>query len=392
MIGIQKYLLPVLLFLIVSCKKPYIPSTANINVNYLVVEGVINSGPDSTIIKLSRTILLSQTNVQPETNALVTVESNTNARYTLNEVSPGMYVVIGLNLPVNGQYRLHIVTSQGEEYRSDFSENKITPAIDSVGYTIQSTGLQFYVNTHDNTNNTRYYRWDYDETWSYFSTFNSVLYYKNQQVVPRPVDSLINACYKFATPSNSIFVGTSNNLSQDVINQLSLGYTDASTGKLTKVYSLHVKQYALTADAFNYWTLLKKNTEQLGSIFDVQPSANPGNIHCISNPNELVIGFVSVSTITTKRIFVVGSKLPFVTPPQSQQSLGVDCAQEIIYFNPTFTYNQRFSNIFAKGDTLLISYVANPGTNQLTGYSYASKSCVDCRVFGGTTIKPSYWP
>ena len=51
-------------FLIIgnACRKPYSPPITTANVNYLVVEGVINSGADSTIIKLSRTTPLSNGN------------------------------------------------------------------------------------------------------------------------------------------------------------------------------------------------------------------------------------------------------------------------------------------------------------------------------------------
>jgi len=297
-----------------------------------------------------------------------------------------------LNLPVAKKYCLHITTANGEEYQSDFEANKITPDIDSVVYTPQKSGVQFYVNTHDNTNSTRYYRWDYDETWTYFSIYNSVLYYKNQQIIARPIDSLVYECYEHAIPSNSIFVGTSNKLTQDVISHFPLGYVDASTGKISHVYSLLVKQYALTPDAFSYWQLLQKNTEQLGSIFDVQPSGTGGNIHCISHPAERVIGFISVSTIQTKRIFVVGNTLPFHVPSQVPPPNPNECGSDSILFIPTFTYNVRLSDIFATGDTIPISFLANPATNMVIGYTFAPIFCVDCRVLGGTNVKPSYWP
>ena len=376
-----------------GCRKPYSPAITTANLNYLVVEGVINSGPDSTIIKLSRTTPISSGNkIIIETNALVTVLSDAGDKYALSESSPGNYTFLGLNLPVTKKYCLHITTSNDEEYQSDCEENKTTPDIDSVVYTPQKSGVQFYVNSHDNTNSTRYYRWDYDETWTYFSIYNSVLYYKNQQVIARPIDSLVYECFEHAVPSNSIFVGTSSNLVQDVINHFPLGYVDASTGKISHVYSLLVKQYALTPDAFSYWQLLEKNTEQLGSIFDVQPSSTGGNIHCTSYPTERVIGFISVSTVKTKRIFVVGNTLPFHVPSQVPPPNPNECDTGKIYFVPNFTYNIRLSDIFATGDTIPVTYIANPATNQVIGYTYAQIMCVDCRVLGGTNVKPSYWP
>jgi hypothetical protein len=357
-----------------------------------VVEGLINGGPDSTNIKLSRTTTLAGTAMIAETRAMVSVLSDAGDKYVLKETSPGLYVYNGLNLPANKKYCLHITTQSGGEYQSDFVENEKTPAIDSVGLDLMPNGVQFYVNTHDSTNATRYYRWDYDETYTYFSVVGSAIYYKNQQVVPRPFDSLINECYKFVKPSNSIFVATSNKLTKDVIYRWPLSYIDASTGKISHVYSMLVKQYAISSDAYTYWTLLKKNTEQLGSIFDAQPNALTGNVHCLTKPGEPVIGYISASTIATKRIFVLGSNLPFHVPNQVPPPDTSECKSGAIYIEPMFTLRQRLEGILAGGDTLLTYYISNPATNKVIGYQYASSPCVDCRLTGGTTVKPSYWP
>ena len=44
-----------------GCRKPYLPPVIATNSNYLVVEGVIDPGRDSTTIRLSRTVALSST-------------------------------------------------------------------------------------------------------------------------------------------------------------------------------------------------------------------------------------------------------------------------------------------------------------------------------------------
>ena len=131
--------LPALLLLsAISCRKPFDPAVTNINVNYLVVEGVINGGPDSTVINLSRTTTINSANtIVAERNAVVTVLSNAGDKYTLTENMPGAYSYNGLNLPASKTYCLHIITSNGEQYQSAFMADEQTPAIDSVNYTVQ---------------------------------------------------------------------------------------------------------------------------------------------------------------------------------------------------------------------------------------------------------------
>ncbi|HZX58510.1 MAG TPA: DUF4249 family protein, partial [Mucilaginibacter sp.] len=82
-----------------GCKKPYVPPVISSNKSYLVIEGLINSGADSTFIKITRTVKLSSKAAPaPELNAVVTVESDQNNTYPLQEAGNGLYQSSSLNL------------------------------------------------------------------------------------------------------------------------------------------------------------------------------------------------------------------------------------------------------------------------------------------------------
>ena len=87
----------------------------------------------------------------------------------------GIYTSSNLGLALNTEYRLKITTANGKEYLSDYMVAKKTPPIDSLEFRQEEKGVQIYVNTHDDSNNTRYYRWDFDETWEIWSYYYSVL-------------------------------------------------------------------------------------------------------------------------------------------------------------------------------------------------------------------------
>ncbi|MFI5161523.1 MAG: hypothetical protein ACHQHN_09605, partial [Sphingobacteriales bacterium] len=55
-----------ILIAFINCRKPYQPAIVSVNHNYLVVEGVINSGSDSTFIKLSHTVKLDSKTYVPD--------------------------------------------------------------------------------------------------------------------------------------------------------------------------------------------------------------------------------------------------------------------------------------------------------------------------------------
>jgi len=389
----QKYFGWIILLFFLSCQKPYLPKVSSVNYQYLVVDGVINSGIDSTIIKLSRTVRLNQAAGHPESGAFVTIENEKNHKYFLTETTPGTYSVANLNLPTDSKYRLHIFTAANKEYVSDFVENKITPPIDSVGHRITKSGVEFYVDTHDAAAKTHYYRWEYDESWTYFTPMYSNLLYEDSQVLFRTPDQLVNFCYRHAVPANNIILGSSDKLSQDVIFQMPVGFVTAVSGKLKHVYSALIKQYAVTADAYKFWQLMKKNSEQLGSVFDNFPSSSIGNLHAVDNdPSDIVIGYISVSTVTSKRVFLQGRDLPFALPEYQGVDFPQTCDGGFIPLKPDYSLAYRLERTLGSGDSLLTIAQTDKNTGKITGYFYAVNKCVDCRLLGGTTVKPAYWP
>src|SRR6201996_9813357 len=83
--------------LAVACKKPYNPKVIDSPKSYLIVEGVINTN-DTTTVKLSRTVSLSNKVTNNPVEANVSVESDAGNNYGLVEKSPGVYILAGVTL------------------------------------------------------------------------------------------------------------------------------------------------------------------------------------------------------------------------------------------------------------------------------------------------------
>jgi hypothetical protein len=375
-----------LMISIMGCKKPYNPSVIANNTGYLVVEGVINSGTDSTFIKLSKTGNLSGVaTANPVLQASVTVESDQNNNYPLTELGNGKYGAAGLNLNSIHNYRLNIQTADGQQYQSDFEPVIITPPIDSVGFTVQANGLQLYVNTHDPNNKINYYRWDYKETWQFHAEYESEFVSNGTAIVYRPPAQGIYGCFGNDT-SSTIVIGSSAKLKQAVIYQNPLTQIASTSEKIETKYSILVNQYALTGDAYNFWVNLKLNTEQLGSIFDPQPSANNGNMHCVTNPSEPVIGYISVCTVQQKRIFISNAQLPQTWVPTYPYSCTLNTA---LYCAGAGCTNQVAIYLIPPGsaDIPITSVTDGPA---ILGFTNSSAECVDCTI-RGTTTPPAFW-
>jgi hypothetical protein len=362
-----------------SCKEKYeLPATAN-NSRLLVVEGYLNSGSDLTSIRLSRTINLKDTGTSdPETGATVTVEAENGGSTPLFGNANGEYINY-LNLNNNVRYRLRINTFGGGEYLSDFVPVVNTPLIDSISWKKKEEGLekgvQLFVNTHDPLNKTRYYRWEYNETWEFHSYFFSRYAYANGNFIVRPDPTKVSVCWN-SEASARILTGSSAKQGQDIISLMPINLIPLASPKIVVRYSIEVKQYALTQEGYNYWDILRKNTEKLGTLFDPQPSRLFSNIHGITNPNEEVIGFLSAGSLAKKRIFINNAEvLPW--PNYS------DCMPE------TKVFPDKYESSFGKGLLMPTTEILSP-FGFIIGYNGADPRCVDCTL-SGTNVRPFFW-
>jgi hypothetical protein len=361
-----------------SCKKSYNPPAIQVNNKFLVVEGVLVNSIDSpTVIRLSRSVKLTDSTFasSPETGANVSVESNTGENFSLVEKPGGIYISNPLSLNYSNQYRLKITTTNGNEYMSDYVNVVPTPPIDSITWQ-QQNDVTINVNTHDPLNNTKYYRWDFAETWQYTSNYDRTIAESNGLIYYVDSTNQTYNCWSNDI-SRDILIGSTVALSKDVISQQPLTTVPQNSEKIGIRYSILVKQYGLTEDAYQYFRILKTNTETLGSIFDAQPTQLSGNIHSVTNPAEIVIGYITASSVRQQRIFINNNQLSNWNWVYN----GPDCRLTSIDQNPNnfLIYNYP--------DTSYAPYYfISPSSIQLS-----KKVCVDCTLRGGTTNKPTYW-
>ena len=370
------------LVIYISCKKSYNPPAIQVDYKYLVIDGVLVNSPDSpTVFTLSRTVKLTDTTTAsfPETGATLSVEGDNGGIYNFFELQGGLYQSNGpLSLNTSAKYRLKITTSSGKNYLSDFVPISQTPPIDSVTWQQQNDVL-IYANTHDPTNNTKYYRWNYTETWQYRAPEQSELGVKDGLIYYVEIDTADQKYNCWSTDySTDILVGSSVALSQDVISQTPIAIVPQNSVKITVRYSILVKQYALTEDAYQYFQILKKNTENLGSIFDAQPTQLTGNFHSVENPSEVVIGYLTASSVQQKRIFISKNEVTnwhYVYQGQDCNMMTIASGTPANYLLYTYPDPEYSAYYFCGTGCLVIDRV----------------SCLDCTLQGGTNKRPSYW-
>lgn len=365
-----------LLVLFAGCKEEYYPEVKSAEQSVLVVEGILNSGQGPTSVKLTRTFKLDDSaQLRPEIGAQLTVEGKNGAAFSLVDMNGnGIYVSDQLSFDPAEQYRLHIRTYNGSEYVSDFISVLKNPPIDSVSWKQNDKGVQVYVNTHNPENDTRYYRWEYDETWELLSAYFTTWKLVNGKPVKRNVDESVYVCWRNYN-SSAILLATTTKLAADVVFELPLLFIPAESDKISVRYSVLVRQYALDKNGYEFYQLMKKNTESLGSIFDAQPSESGGNVHAVADPKEPVIGYVTIAPVQEKRIFITDRDV-------RDWKFHMNCNAIVVVPNNPDSFPKYFNGDF-------LPYSADEP--MITKFYSAHSACVDCTLRGGSTQRPSFW-
>lgn len=359
-----------------ACIEPYYPEINEFQ-DLLVVDAMISNAREPYRIKLSRSYPFDKELVSPETNALVFVTNEANNVYSFYESVPGTYLSDSsvFTGEVGGVYTLHIKTKDGLEVISDKEYLLDSPPVDSLYFEYQriSThetgellkGVQIFLDTHDPSNKTRFYRWEWNETWQFRTP------YVNERMLNRVL------CWK-NEGSQNIVIGQSEDLSLDKIEKFPVVFVSEASDRLSIRYSLQIRQYALSAASYRYWKQLDDLNENQGSLFDKIPGGITGNLKCINNPERVVLGNFQASSVSTKRIFIDREDLPDdFYPVSSFTSCRVLTVGDMV----------SAQQYLEKGWSILNDRIEN-GVRIILLCN--SNFCYDCTT-GGTNKRPPFW-
>ncbi len=303
------------------------------------------------------------------------------------EASSGIYQSNPANFTGNiGEiYQLDIRTADGRHYRSEEVLLKESPPIDSVYYQkdrrlndegIALDGVRILVDAHDATGNTRYYRYEWIETYQikvpYPSPYN---YYPANPAEPFvPVEVFAQICYA-SENSSRIMTTNTRQLEEDRVSQFELNFVNTTGYKLRSLYSILVKQYAIDEAGYKYWSELQKGSENLGTLFDPLPYELRGNVQNVDDPEEVVLGYFEASGAVEKRIYINRDELMDLGYPPD------GCAPQLA--EAEFSAIPGFLNA-----GFLIAFL---GPYPVSYAVMAPGPCADCR-YHGSIEKPDFWP
>ncbi|NVJ87646.1 MAG: DUF4249 domain-containing protein [Algoriphagus sp.] len=368
---------------LLSCREPFEPEINPVDLNVLVVEGYLDTEGTASQLSLSFTQPIQGQNQSSSLveGADIYLESLSGEQFSFSELGQGVYE-FQYDVSESGTYRLHIILRDGSSYTSEELQPLITPDIIDVGFEKNEGGVEIFLTTQGDENADDFL-WTYEETWAFRPPFISLDKYvpETQQIVPRTQEERIDLCYR-SQRNSDLLLETSSRFQDQFVFRQAIRQINRGDERLSLRYSILISQKAISQDDSEFWEILKKNSDDLGSIFSPLPSLIGGNIKQDQNSDVPVIGQVSLGVVKQRRLFI---DIREVAPWRADVEEYFGCVTA-----PDTVLVANYDSYFRSGGNIPTTPVFLENGFVPIGYRYSQASCVDC-TRRGTNVRPEFW-
>lgn len=390
-------ILALIVFFFWGCTEPYALQT-NTFEEALVIEATLTNELKKQEIKISRTYKLEENGPTFETEAIVYITDNMGNQYYFKENNGKYESEVAFQTVLNRDYKLFVITKEGKTYESNVQRLTTINPIESV-QAKQATkegerGVEISVNSYDPTNTSKYYRYTYQETSKvtvpYWLPSKAVLIpVPNVRYIYWPIGFVSRVgeseiCYT-TTNATDIILKNTVNQSEDRVNQFPVRFISNKDYTIAERYSILVTQYVQNLQSYTFYNTLKKITGSGSILSQTQPGAFVGNISCTSNPNEKVLGFFEVSSVSYKRFFFSYSD---IFPNEALPPYFDEC--KLLPLDSTdYGSSGDGGPAAALREGILSGTLYHYSTN-FPVYIMVKAVCSDCTTFS-SNVKPAFW-
>ena len=303
--AIAKALLAVLfLTSIISCID-VIDLDINTEQRTIIIDGIVTDSLDDAFVRLNYSSVIGIGNdniLDPIPNAQVKLVDESDNKYDFEEVESGVYK-INYALTRNKDYHLEVILEDGSHYESEPSSLQSSSVIDSIKYEVydgsytdnsgqftESTKIKLSCFSSFTDNDRPYLRWRINGMYEFQEAAPGV-FFPERCYITNNIDL------------NKIRIFNSNELNGSVLFDQEI-FDAIYDFRFIFQYAVLISQYSISEDEYDYWNNIKQIIDVEGGLFDPPPGTVVGNIRNVNDPNETVVGYFSISSLTRLRYFV----------------------------------------------------------------------------------------
>ena len=361
-----------------SCVYPYDSLPESRKERTLVVDGRILIGGISSIQLNYVTPLNATGGSYPSGDAWIEDDLGNIFRDASHELSRSFSIHTESPAAGASSYRA-VVEVDGERYASDWIVPDNPPVIDDITFEADDDNVSVMVDLGTGDSKTGYAGFLLEENWEFHadeyprSFINTATweYYTDREI--SNMDSLIVNYWCFRSDSTkSVIMLDYSNLEGDAVKSFPVKTFPRTDSRNHKRYSVNVKAFSLSKDAYDYGRRLREMSNVGSDLFTPDPGTLNGNIHCETDPLREVMGIVLAGKMTSRRAFMRGqyakqaqSYVPFVFVEKEDMPL--------MYYDRLY----RPVRLLSHEDTMSVGW--------------APIRCIDCIEDGGTQTPPDFW-
>jgi hypothetical protein len=368
------------------CTEPYALQTNSFE-EALVIEATITNELKNQEIKISKTFRFEEEGPEFESGATVFIEDNMGNTYEFKEKEDLYVSTVSFQAIPEREYTLNISTKDGKTYTS--KKEILTPItpIESIATNVTTkdnvNGVKISVNSFDSTGKSKFYRYEYEETYRIITPTRREeigILNENQEIVYIKNKPKVDTCYS-STKSIDIHLVSTLGLIEGRVNYPIRFFSDQDP-IIRNRYSILIRQYTQNTEAHTYFKTLKKTAKSGNLLSQTQPGFFYGNIKCTTNPNEKVIGYFEVSSVSEERLFF---NYRDIFPKNDIPPFFYDCTTR--KFDES---DFRILMALMAGSNWIIPANKPSPPGGLPYTPGVPRPCVDCTQFSSNK-KPSFW-
>ena len=358
----------------VSCVYPFDPE---INVEadrMVVVDGSIVIGGTSTV-SLSYVTNLDKTKetiLKPKADAWIE-DSNGNRFNSGTSIISDKVSIPTTTLKPGLQYRAGVKVD-GDTYYSDWVESEPAPEINSIEFTSDGNLVYVWADVKVPDSRSGYVGFSFEECWEFHAEYypDYLVNTDNWVVYPIQFPWPYYWCYKYDQSRQNVLWDYSALQIEDVYS-FKVHTFPCTDNRNHKKYSILLKAFALSKDAYVFNKKTQEMSELGGDLFSPDPGMLKGNVHCENDPEKQVYGYVMACEAASKRAFLTSIYQKPVAP--SDAFLISVATEDMSHYYYDLNYRP----------------VKDVQSEDGSFIGWAPSRCINCVDAGGTQTEPDFW-
>ncbi|PRY86181.1 DUF4249 domain-containing protein [Mongoliibacter ruber] len=337
-----------LIFSAFSCIDPY-GFNAELEERALVVEGYITTIPGHQEIRLRRAEVFGPDYVgvnKPEGLAKVLIKDDLGRVFRLVEQEErGQYLTEEIFAAELGRsYNLEIITQDKKRYISRPELVKEVPKLDSVTYRAVRTpgtdrlndeyGVEVLGHFQDPEGEENFYFWRTLES-NFVLVSEPDLGHSGPPGMPTCPPCCERICYHTDLPKPGNIFTIADTDFDGLFQSRVIAYVFDNGTRFKDTYRLELQHMSVSQETQLYLQLVDQQLRLTGSVFDPPPANIRGNMICLDDPDELVLGQFFAADVEAVQLYIQRDKLEFYKTPQS---LILSCCIHYLYQDPRTQY------------------------------------------------------